>query len=103
MCVDCQTMFLTWSSSLHCSGSAGLFTSYPNGHGNFHFELSVDLKAWTKVKVFAILCHCGANLKYMLVCCLPTQNFQAGSVGRKKFFLLTVQEKDTISRQTYYI
>ena len=38
-----------------------------------------------------------ANLKNMLVCCLPTQNFQDGSVGRKKiFFLLPVQEKDII-------
>ena len=37
----------------------------------------------------------------MLVCCLPTQNFQAGSVGRKFFFLLPVQVKDTILRLNY--
>ena len=36
-----------------------------------------------------------ANLKNMFVCCLLTQNFQAGSVGRI-FFLLPVQEKDII-------
>ena len=39
----------------------------------------------------------------MLVCCLhvPTQNFQAGLVGRKNFFLLPVQVKDTILRLNY--
>ena len=37
----------------------------------------------------------------MLVCCLPTQNFQAGLVGRKIFFLLPVQVKDTILRLNY--
>ena len=28
----------------------------------------------------------------MIVCCLSTQNFQAGSVGGKKIFLVPVQE-----------
>ena len=37
----------------------------------------------------------------MLVCCLPTQNFQARLVGRKFFFLLPVQAKDTILRLNY--
>ena len=40
-----------------------------------------------------------ANLKNMFVCCLLTQNFQAGSVGRI-FFLLPVQEKDIILGKT---
>ena len=40
-----------------------------------------------------LLVYYKANLKNKWVCCLPTQNFQAGSVGRKFFFLLPVQEK----------
>ena len=42
-----------------------------------------------------------ANFKDMLVCGLPTQNFQAGLVGRKFFFLLPVQVKDTILKLNY--
>ena len=33
------------------------------------------------------------NLKIMFVCCLPTQNFQAQSVGRKTFFFALCPRK----------
>ena len=34
-----------------------------------------------------------AILKNMLVCCLPTQNFQIGSAGRKKIFFALSKKK----------
>ena len=43
---------------------------------------------------FPLLCHIHKpSLKNMLVCCLPSHNFQAGSVGRKEIVLLRPRKR----------
>ena len=36
------------------------------------------------------------SLKNIVVCCLPTQNFQTGSVGRNNFFFCSLSKKKTL-------
>ena len=59
-------------------------------HYDFEKPLNLSQKCWYSFSVIF-------RTTSLQVCCLPTQIFQAGSVGRK-FFWLPVQVKDTILR-----
>ena len=61
---------------------------------DFEKPLNLSQKCWYSFRVIF-------RTTSLQVCCLPTQIFQAGLVGRK-LFLLPVQVKDTILRLNYF-